>query len=653
MKKKLKQNTSSLLLAVIVFIAGTSKLHSQSIEDFPSFGSYLAEETHLKKCDFDKEANAVILFDIGKSYYNDQHNLVTERRTRLKILNAKGLEYADVAIPYYKKDNFEFISNINAITTNFDEAGKAYTAKLSGRNVYDKKVNDLYSEMRFSMPEAKAGSIIEYKYVSTKNHYGGLEDWYFQTHIPTLKSAYYLVLLPNSEFAYRVFKSPALPITIDKSENSGSIYFEMKNIAGLHDEPFMDSRTNNLQHVTFQLAAFIRSNDKTKYFNSWNNVASQLLKDPDYGGQLNKNLSGTDELITKTKALHAAIDKVKAIYEFVQKRIGWNGITSKYTENGIKKAWDKGVGMNGEINLIFLNLLQSAGITAYPLLASDRWHGKVDLDYPFIDQFNKTIAYVEMPNGRPLIIDVSDKNTPIHMMPFSLLNTYGYIVGKKKKGLILLEDKNQYSKNEVILTAVLSSNGVLSGTAGDNSYDYERLERKNFLGKNGKQKFLERYFKAAYTNLAVDSLVIENLDNDSLCLTQHVNFRQTLNTSGDYAFIDCHLFSGIGKNPFTDDIRFSDINFGSPHKYSSNQVISLPGNFTVDAVPQNIKLITPDTAFTLVRRIEIREKQILSQVSFEIRNSYYEVDDYPMLKEFFKKMYDMLDEQIVLKKKSS
>jgi hypothetical protein len=650
MEKKFLSKIAVPLMAMASVLFATNS-SAQSVEDFPAFGNYSQEEINLKKVDFDKQANAVVLFDIAHSYYDDEYHLITDHRTRIKILNTKGLDQADVALTFYSKDDFEYITKIEGTTTNFDATGE-HSTKLAGKTIFTKQINAYRSQMRFSMPDVKVGSIIEYSYTSNMKHYGGLDEWVFQKEIPVLKSAYDLTLRPNTEFAYKVLKSKDLPIKIDPRKNSGSIYFEMDNIAGLREEPFMDSRKNSLQQVTFQLAAYTQFDSKINTFNKWEDVAPELLRQQEFGGQLNKNLSNTDEFIARTKALPTALEKVKATYAFVQKRIGWDGYTTKYSIDGVKKAWDKGMGKNGEINLIFVNLLQNVGVTAYPMLAADRWHGKVDIVYPFIDQFNNTVAYIEIPNSPALVIDASDKETPINMMPYSLLNTYGYIVDKKKKGLILLEDKNHYLKNMVTLSGQISQDGVMSGSAQDFSYDYERVERKNFYNKNGKQKFINKYFTADYSNLNADSLEIDNLNDDTLNLEQRVNFKQTLNTSGEYAFVDCHLFSGIGKNPFTDDIRFSDINFGSARAYLANQVISLPSNYTVDALPKNIRLITPDTAFTLIRKVEVQDNQLMTQIKFEIRNSYYGVEDYAMLKEFFKKMYDILDEQVVLKKKN-
>ncbi|MDH7464517.1 DUF3857 domain-containing protein [Chitinophagaceae bacterium 26-R-25] len=650
MEKKFPTKIAMPLLALASLLFYTTTF-AQSLDDFPAFGIYSQDDINLKKVDFDKQANAVVLFDIARSYYDDEYHLITDHRTRIKILNTKGLDQADIAIDFYSKDDFEYIANINGTTTNFDASGE-HSTKLSSKTVFTKQINAYRSQRRFSMPDVKVGSIIEYSYTSNMKHYGGLDEWVFQKEIPVLKSAYDLTLMPNTEFAYKVLKSKNLPIKIDPRKNSGSIYFEMDNIAGLHDEPYMDSRKNNLQQVTFQLAAYTQFDSKINTFTKWEDVAPELLKQPEFGGQLNKNLSNTDEFIAKTKTLSSALEKVKATYAFVQKRVGWDGYTTKYSIDGVKKVWDKGTGKNGEINLIFVNLLQSVGVTAYPMLAADRWRGKVDISYPFVDQFHNTVAYIEIPHSTALVIDAADKETPINMMPYSLLNTYGYIVDKKKKGLILLEDKNHYLKNMVTLSGEISADGVLLGSAQTFSYDYERAERKNFYNKNGKQKFISEYFTADYANVHADSLEIDNLNDDTLNLEQRVNFKQTLNTSGEYVFVDCHLFSGIGKNPFTDDVRFSDVNFGSARVYLANQIINLPANYSVDALPKNIRLITPDTAFTLIRKVEVQENQLLTQVKFEIRNSYYSVEDYSMLKEFFKKMYDILDEQVVLKKKN-
>lgn len=646
---------SPCLSLTISFLLITSLLpftsYSQSFDDLPGFGEYSREEINLKKCEFDPEANAVVLMDLARSSPNDQQNLVTEHRTRIKILNEKGFDQATIAIPYYRRDDFEFISNIKGTITNYDASGHATTVDLERKSIYDVKVNEWRSEQRFTMPNVKAGSIFEYSYTSTMKHYGGLEDWVFQTDIPTIKSRYYLYIIPNAEFAYQVYKLPTIPIKITNDKSAGSVTFEMDNIAALRDEPYMDSRRDNLQRVVFQLSGYNRNGSgMTKYNTSWEEVAYDVLGREDFGNQLHKSLSGTEEFIKQTKLLPNAYDRLLAVYQFVQQRMGWNGYVSKFSPDGVRKAWEKGSGTSGDVNIAFINILQDVGVDAVPLLVSDRHYNKINISYPFLDEFHQTIAYIAL-NGKTYFIDASDKTTPLHMIPYNLLNTYGYLVLKKKGKLLLLENKDLYYENTINIIGEILENGTLNGNVIERSKDYAKLERKNYYKKAGSEKFLERYFHEAFTNIKADSLELNNLDNDTLSLEQKTQFTQTLNTSGDYTLLSYHLFSGIPKNPFSSDIRFSDINFGSPQRFTVNQSIALPANFVVDELPKNISLITADSSFKLIRRIALQGDRIGSQLKLEINQSLFKQEDYEMLQAFFKKMQGILDEQIVLKKK--
>lgn len=623
---------------------------SQELEDFPGFGNFSKEEVTLKQVDFDKDANAVILHDLARSQFNEDHHLVTEHRVRIKILNEKGIDRANIVIPYYSRDNFEYITGVEAIIKTFEPNGLSTTENLSRKNIYNKKMDEFYSETRFTLPNVKAGSIFEYVYFSNKKSYSGLEDWNFQSDLPTLTSFYKLAILPNAEFTYKVYKLPTLPIEIN-NKTTGWVCFQMNNIPALHDEAYMDSRRDNLQRVTFQLSAFNVSGFKEKYINKWEDAAKELLHTPELGGQLNRTLAGTEEFIKATRAIPDEYERLKKVYAFVQQKMSWNGYNSKYTVDGIKKAWEKGSGTNGEINLAFINLLYQVNITACPLLANNRERGKIDINYPFIDQFAKLVTYVSL-RGKPLVIDAADRSTPIHMVPYSLLNTYGYKIDKKDKGLLLLEDNQSYEANVIFINASLSPEGILSGSVLNQSLEYARLRRVSQFKKLDTPKYMERYFTANLTNLKADSLGVKNLEKDSLPLDQTFRFTQTLNTSGDYAFLNYHLFTNLEKNPFISNLRFSDINFGSPQRLIVSQIINLPDNYSVDAIPKNLKMITPDTAFALLRNIKVENGQLLIQFKLEINRSFFEREEYHLLQAFYKKMFGLLDEQIVLKRKS-
>ncbi|CAN5790763.1 hypothetical protein BH10BAC3_BH10BAC3_38540 [soil metagenome] len=269
---------------------------------------------------FDKNANAVIIHHLARSEYNDNHNLITEHRIKIKILTDKGINNGDIHITFYHKDDFEFLSGIDAVIRTYEPNGQCKTEHISPKNIYTTKINQFRSETRFAMPNVKAGSIIEYTYFSNMKHYGGLEEWSFQSDLPTITSYYRLAIVSNAEFTCKIYKLPSLPIEIDNKKD-GWVTYKMQNIPALRDEAYMDSQRDNLQHVTFHLSAVNTNGFKEKYINSWDEAARELLSTPELGGQLNKSLYSTDDFIKAAKNISDLGERTKAVYAFVQQKI--------------------------------------------------------------------------------------------------------------------------------------------------------------------------------------------------------------------------------------------------------------------------------------------------------------------------------------------
>ena len=107
------------------------------------FGAVTPEEIALKECSFDKTADAVILFDQALSNYDDEYHLNTKRRIRLKILKELGIERGNIHIRFYSKDNFEFITRINAVVITPGENGKLTSTMLDRKTIFTRKLNEV------------------------------------------------------------------------------------------------------------------------------------------------------------------------------------------------------------------------------------------------------------------------------------------------------------------------------------------------------------------------------------------------------------------------------------------------------------------------------------------------------------------------------
>ena len=211
-------------------------------------------EMNIKEFSADPDAEALVISDEAFSDYDDDHRLITIRRIRIKILNQKGLDRGNIIIPFYSKDGFEIIDKIEAITYNYNENNSIIKTVLDKKSVFTEKRDAYYSLKKFAMPAVKPGCIIEYKYESIMKHYGGLDEWVFQSDIPVLRSSFKLRVIPGAAFAYIVQKSRTFNMTVTPLPDIGGVFFEMKNVPALRFEPYMDAKRDYLQKVTFQLS---------------------------------------------------------------------------------------------------------------------------------------------------------------------------------------------------------------------------------------------------------------------------------------------------------------------------------------------------------------------------------------------------------------
>src|ERR1700752_4597140 len=109
----------------------------------PAFGKVEKADLELKQCDFDKNAEAMVLFDVCEIYCNLNLNSIgdplstqLERHVRIKILSDKGLNRADIHIPYYSYRNAERIKNLSAQTYNLDPSGNVVMSKVDKKSIY-------------------------------------------------------------------------------------------------------------------------------------------------------------------------------------------------------------------------------------------------------------------------------------------------------------------------------------------------------------------------------------------------------------------------------------------------------------------------------------------------------------------------------------
>lgn len=637
------KTTAFILLLIALY------LPIQAQENLPAYGKIDKADLEMRDCSFDPGAEALILLDIGEIEFNYINSVgwVSESkyRVRIKILKEKAVSRAAIKLSYYSKNGREDISNISGISYNLDASGNVQETKLESGDIYEKTIDKDYSETSFALPNVKVGTVFEYKYKRTVKSYSNIPSWYFQQDIPSSYSAYNVIIPEYFQFTLLVTKRQEMEKKPSTGINEGTWYI-MRNIKGLKDEPYSSGRVDYVQRIDFQLSSINAPNYFEEIRTTWPKIIEELQKDEDFGLALKKNLKGIDDIITTAMSKPSTAERIRAVYNYVQSNMRWNGHYGYYSFTGIKEAWDKKNGSIADINFILINILKEAGIPAKPLLVSNKDHGMVSPLYPFLKSFNAVLAYVK-DGDVEYIMNAADKYNPYNLVPYDVINTNALVVDKSVEVVSAIKGDDKYINN-IFFTCSVEPDGKISGHANLKSSGYARNIRMSTFKKDKLKEMIE---DNEGITIKVDSLTVNNEENELLPLEQLVEFSGNIQEGGGYSFLPCNLFTGLGKNPFIQENRVMAIDFSFPKNYVITGTYYLPDEYSVNELPKNTRLIMPDTSIVLTRKIQQDGNIISCRLTIDMLYADYSVEGYPYIKEFFKKMYALLNERIALKKK--
>jgi len=207
--------------------------------------------------------------------------------------------------------------------------------------------------------------------------------------------------------------------------------------------------------------------------------------------------------------------------------------------------------------------------------------------------------------------------------------------------------------NSTVVTALqefIMAEGKMTGDATVTCSGYAKKDRSTSWIKS-KEEFKQQYFSIPNMSVNLDDIVVNNINTDSLPLEQKVKFNAALNRSGEYTYFTVNIFSGLEKNPFLAEQRISDVEFGYLQDYTIVGSFMIPKEYGIDAMPENISLTMPDKSIVFNRFMTVNENQLNVRMSVEFKNSFYPVTEYEDFREYYKKLFSALNDQVVLKKK--
>ncbi len=614
--------------------------------------------------DKDPTAEAVVLCDYGDVRYeifSDKYQLVYVYRKRIKILKTEGIDRGTVVF-YQTQD--ERLSDTRAYAYNMVN-GKVEKTKLEKSAIFKKKLNKNNTEIKFTIPNVKVGTVIEYEYEKTTPYFADIPNWIFQEDIPVewsefrtaIPNIFDFVKLPQSNYPFHIKEegtrddgqgTSAQGITF----NYKTFYtrWVQKDVPAFKKEEFMACVRDNLSKLEHQLAGITRGGIYEPYMSSWETLVGALMESEVFGGYISKRTSIKEIVKALTKDKNTKQEKILEIFQYVKFNIKHNGSNGIGSEMSIKEVLEKKTGNTAAINLLLVAMLVEANINAHPILLSTRENGMVNVGYPRISDFNYVIAHAMISDEEDYLLDATDPLYALDIIDPDALNGLGLLILPSKNTAWVTLQTKKSTKSSVVMVDNLELNtqGTITGKSKGKFIGYEAVRRRKIALKNEKNKdeatIKNEKNKFTYTNLKELEKPLEGER------TLEINDKAQIN--GDLIYLSPLLEYTLKENPFKQEERKYRIDYTFTRDETYNIIITLPDGYKVDEIPKNLKLKSEDGSLRfdfITQQLGENKLQIVSK--FIVGRAFYEPQEYKMLKTFYAQVVTKQQEQVVLKKK--
>ncbi len=651
-------NKTLLLLFSCFFLT----VSAQKEDDFGKLTSF---EKNFKTYEKDSTAKAVVLFEKGKDHFEvigSKIRLIKEYHVKIKILKKEGFDKATVSIPYYHKDRLtEIIENISAITHNEDS--KSFVLKSK---IYTSDVSENWSEKKFTFPNVREGSILEYQYKLITPYMYNLTGWSFQSDIPKVQSEFTAEIPGN--YVYNRTLIGSLELDINESSvkkrcfhiegyaitgDCEVVKYGMKDIPAFKEaEKYMLAPSNYISKIEFELSEFKGFNGvREKYTKTWKDVDKEFRVDKDIGRQLTKNAYFEKNVPSELFDEPNELKRAKEIYEFTKNHFTWNKKYSIHQNSRVKDAFEKKAGSVGEINLSLINLLNASNIKAEIMLMSTRKNGMPKKIHPVMSDFNYLVVKAEI-NGESYLLDATDKETPFGMLPYRCLNYYGRVMDFTNGSY--WHDITPEEKNKNIVRGMVSldlENEIIEGSFNSIQTGYYAVDKRKAINVLSKEDYLIQLEDSFANEVSISDYELQEEISDEKRVSERYKFEWKMGSIEDKLYLNPFFIKFFSKNPFILEERNYPIDFGYKRNFKYQTYIKIPEGYNLKNLPENSNIILGDNSAQL--RFECVEKYGVITVLFDfsIKNSNFASHYYNPLKEIFTNAVNIQSNSLIVLEK--
>ena len=629
--------------------------------------SWVQQAVSMKVPTYDKDVPGVVLVDDSFNTIASDGKQNEVYNYAVRILRREGRSFANGRVTYLPNISKvkEFRAWLIRPSGEIKRYGKDETVDVAG------DLNDVYNEYRVKRvsgsDDADAGCVFAYTFTREDRSVFSQAEWFFQGSLPVISSRYNITVPDGWRAEGVTFNHPK----IEPKVNGTTYLWELSNLAPIPDEPMSPSITQLVPRLAVSYFPSTPSQSLSiKTFTSWGEVATWLteLSDP--------QVIVDDAMARKTHELTALakteFEKIRAIAQYVQ-NIQYISIQTGlgrgggYRPHAANEVFAKSYGDCKDKANLMRAMLKVIGIVAYPVSIYSGDPNYVRASWPSPQQFNHCIIAVKVSDetkastivqhptlGRLLIFDATDEQTPIGDLPYYLQGSLALISSKNETGLVTMPvtpaEMNQLERSA---TLELSADGGIAGNIKELANGQTAVRFRSEFRQMSKPEYtgmIERWLTAGAASARLNKMEPTDHSSDGR-FTLNVEFSAVAYgqlMQGRLLVFKPAVVSRREGLSLTAATRIHPVVLRA-NAYSETVKVQLPAGFTVDELPDPVKIQTAFGSYVTsyeVKGTELVFKRQLSQTATTIAAA-----DYEMVRKFFESIRAAENAPVVLTRK--
>ncbi len=619
------------------------------------FGKVTEEEVSMNTYEKDPQAEALYLYDRKELSYLNTFMYDYNVYVRVKIFSKNAFDLADVKIPFYSGRAEESVSGVAANTYNMVD-GKMVKTPMPKKNIFKEKLSENVSLIKFSLPEVREGSVIEYKYTLKTPSIAGISEFNIQHRDPVLHSMMDIKLPEfigyslNSRGIYHIDLNQT---TDDSAFSLGSLSYKVNRISShnddvpsLREEPMLWCLKDFMAGFDIEITSLVipEANIYEHFASNWESINETLNKSDLGSYQRSRN-----PFANEVKAIRAKNsteeDKMREILKLVNGRIKYNGSRVLIPDSPGSVA-KKGSGSMADINNILSLALRDCGFKSELIMLKPRSEGRLPF-FPSLQEIGSFIVRATSSEGKSYYMDASDKFSDLNVLsPELLVDKARVFNANGTEGWVNLSALVKNS-DQTMVYASFDSDGDIEGKlnrvmTNQKAYSFNERHEK----AKDEEEFTESVVNDA--EASIDSCSLSGLG--SMRVIETIYFKKVPEKAGDYIYLNPTLAPFMTKNPFSDQIRKLPVEFSTIENTSVQLILAIPEGYTVEEIPApcNYTGCGGDVQFTFFHKKTLNS--LMTRLTLAVNRVIFSAEEYADLNQLFGKIAELSNSRIVLKK---